>query len=112
MAEKYLTNQSLMNIFKGVVFVLALIGGGNAGYQWYVRPPLLTTTRVVNKSVPSQRLDMDDIEAALELPRYKIEQNFQAIRKLQESQVEIQKQNAQLAFILDSLEKRVTKGGN
>lgn len=90
---------------------MALIGGGNAGYQWYVaRPSLLTTTQ--SAPSPSQQLDMDDVEAALELPKYKIEQNFQAIQKLQESQIEIQKQNAKLAFILDALEDRVSKGGN
>lgn len=57
-------------------------------------------------------IDKEDIESELAVPLYKIEQNFQAIRKLQESQIEIQKQNVKLTVILDTLEKRVTRGGN
>jgi len=63
-----------------------------------------------NVSISS--IDLEDIESSLELPNYKIEQNFQAIQKLQESQIEIQKQNAKVTFILEALEKRVTRGGN
>ena len=57
-------------------------------------------------------IDKEDIESSLVLPIYKIEQNFQAIQKLQESQVATQNQIAITTFILEALEKRVTKGGN
>jgi len=60
----------------------------------------------------TSRIDLDDIEAALTLPEYKIEQNFQAIQKLEESQVATQKQIAITTFILEALEKRVTLSGN
>jgi len=52
-------------------------------------------------------IDLEDIEASLELPNYKIEQNFQAIRELQKAQQEIQKQNAMQTGILEVLQRKV-----
>ena len=104
--QKPKLNGNLLSAIRGAGLILSFIGV-QFGYNTYIAPTPSQTAPAQQQAVDTQ----EEINKALELPNYKIDQALAATQELQKAISEIQARDERLASMIDQIEKRITKGG-